>query len=118
MPATVPDDSGTPDPRTVDARPVDDHHDLVPAGHDLVDLGYQALPGLALQRPPQLVPAVAGLRLRILECRIEIGPLQFRVDELQHACHIAAAIGLICLADQGLVPAGHDHSFLSPNSGE
>ncbi len=44
--------------------------------HDFLDLRRQAPLSLTFQRPPELLPAVTRLGLRILERRIEINPLQ------------------------------------------
>jgi hypothetical protein len=60
------------------------HHQLATAG-DLVKLGPYAMLGPMPQHLLQLVAAMADLRGRVLECGIQVGPLQVRIDQLSIA---------------------------------
>src|SRR5215211_3343084 len=64
-------------------RPHTDHDQLAVAG-DLLEFGPQAVLGPVPQHLLQLLAAVADLRGRVLQGRIQVGPLQVRVDQLQH----------------------------------
>jgi hypothetical protein len=57
--------------------------------------------GLALQSGLQLAAAMTDLRQRVGEARGEIGPLQLRIDHLQHRRDVAARLRVIGGADQG-----------------
>src|SRR6266511_1883104 len=88
--------------------PSPDHdHDPVTACDDLFQLRPQAALSLALQDPLELVAAVADLRLRVLEAGVEVGPLQIRIDELEHCRHVASGVRLVHPADQVLVFVRH-----------
>jgi hypothetical protein len=80
-------------------RPHADHDQLAGAG-DLLKLGPQAVLGPVPQHLLQLLAAVADLRGGVLQGRIQIGPLQLRVNELQHRGKVAAGIGLVGASDQ------------------
>lgn len=69
------------------------HHDQLAAADDLLQLGPQAMLGPASQQLLQFVAAVADLRGGVLQGGIQVGPLQLRVDQLQHRGQVAAGVG-------------------------
>ena len=93
--------------KRVEAPSPDHDHDPVTACDDLFQLRPQAALSLALQDPLELVAAVADLRLRVLEAGVEVGPLQIRIDELEHCRHVASGVRLVHPADQVLVFVRH-----------
>ncbi len=65
---------GLPGARLVHAGRVDHHQHLLTAGGDLLDPRRQSLPGLAPQRPGQLVPAMARPGRRVRLAGVQEGP--------------------------------------------
>src|SRR5204863_792872 len=75
--------------------------DLVAVPDDLVWLGTQAAFGLLREGGCQLAAAVADLRARVGGAGVEVGPLQVRVDQIQHRRRVAAGVGRVGPADEG-----------------
>ena len=63
--------------------------------------------GLAAQRLLQLPAAMAGLRLRVLQLRVPVGPVDLRVHEVHHPSHVAAVVGPEGLTDDPLILVAH-----------
>src|SRR6185503_19332100 len=54
---------------------------------------------------------VADLRLRVLQLRIAVGPVDLRVHEVHHPCHVAAVVGQEGLTYDPLVLVAHRKSL-------
>jgi hypothetical protein len=65
------------------------HDNLVAVPDHLLRLGMEAALGLLRECGCQLTAAVADLQARVGGAGIEVGPLQVRIDQIQHRCHIA-----------------------------